>query len=230
MKRIIRILANIALITAILTALPQIAVSQTAKELAKERQQLAKMTKSQLNAKASKEARKEAKKLKKEGWTTVPGALPLEKQLDKSYLMQYEYDEHMFPKYIMGEAMSIGENYDAAKMQALELAKQNLAGQIQTEIAALIENSVANNQMAGDEAASVTRSVMASKNMIVQSIGRVVPVIEVYRVKNNKNREVLVRLAYNSDMAKEAAKKAMRQELEERGDKLHEQLDKLLGF
>ncbi len=32
----------------------------------------------------------------------------------------------MFPKYLMGEAMSIGENYDAARLQAMELAKQSL--------------------------------------------------------------------------------------------------------
>ena len=48
--------------------------------------------------------------------------------------------------------MSIGGNYDAAKMQALELAKQNLAGQIQTEITALIENTVANKQLSAEEA------------------------------------------------------------------------------
>ncbi len=32
-------------------------------------------------------------------------ALPLDKQLDRYYLMQYGYDENMFPKYIMDEAM-----------------------------------------------------------------------------------------------------------------------------
>lgn len=89
--------------------------AQSAKEMAKERKELMKASKAELNDKATKAARKEAKKLKKEGWTTAPGALPLEKQLDKSYLMQYEYDEEMFPKYIMGEAMSIGSNYDAPR-------------------------------------------------------------------------------------------------------------------
>ena len=139
-----------------------ITFAQSAKELAKERKELMKASKAELNDKATKAARKESKKLKKEGWTTAPGALPLEKQLDKSYIMQYEYDEEMFPKYIMGEAMSIGSNYDAAKMQALELAKQNLAGQIQTEVTALIENTVVNEQMVAEQAASITRSVMAS--------------------------------------------------------------------
>lgn len=117
-------------------------IAQISKEQAKERKVFMKSSKSELTQKATKVARKEAKKLSKEGWTTTPGTLPIEKQLDKAYMMSYEYDDNMFPKYIMGEAMSIGENYDAAKMQALELAKQNLAGQIQTEVTALVENTV----------------------------------------------------------------------------------------
>ena len=207
-----------------------ISFAQSAKELAKERKELVKASKAELNEKATKTARKEAKRLKKEGWTTAPGALPLEKQLDKSYLMQYEFDEDMFPKYIMGEAMSVGGNYDAAKMQALELAKQNLAGQIQTEVTALIENTVANEQLEEEQAQSITRSVMASKNLISQSIGRTVPVMELYRTLPNKNKEVLVRIAFNSEMAKKAALKAVKEDLEKKGDELHNQLDELLGW
>ncbi|MDR1682826.1 MAG: hypothetical protein LBS25_05520 [Candidatus Symbiothrix sp.] len=176
------------------------------------------------------DAAKQAKELVKEGWTIAPGALPIERQLDKSYQMQYEVDETGYPKYLFGEAMSVGENYDAAKMQALELAKQNLAGQVQTEVTALIENQVANKQLAEGDAASITQSVLASKNLIVQSIGRVIPISEFYRTTANKNKEVLVRVAYNFDMAKAAAKKAIRQDLEQRGDELSKQLDKVLGF
>lgn len=204
--------------------------AQTTKDIRKERQELRKASKSELNEKATKTARKEAKKLIKEGWVTVPGALPLEKQLDKSYMMQMEYDEDMYPKYLMGEAMSIGENYDAAKMQALELAKQNLAGQIQTEVTALIENSVANKQLANDEAVSVTQSIMGAKNLISQSIGRTITVMECYRVKSNKNKEVLVRIAYNGAMAKAAAKQAIQEELSEKSEEIHKKLDKILGW
>ncbi|WP_303013538.1 hypothetical protein [uncultured Bacteroides sp.] len=204
--------------------------AQSAKDLAKERKENAKLSRSELNEKASKAARKEAKKLKKEGWGTAPGALPMDKQLDKSYTMQYEYDESGYPKYLMGEAMSIGQNYDGAKMQALELAKQNLAGQIQTEITALVENQVANQQLSAEEAATVSKSVMASKNLISQSIGRVITVMEVYRTLSNKNKEVLVRIAYNSGMAKEAAKTAIRKDLEKQGDKMQGQLDNLLKW
>lgn len=204
--------------------------AQTSKEIAKERKEIRKLSKAEFNEKASKDARKEAKRLQKEGWQAAPGALPMEKQLDKSYLMQQEYDENLFPKYLMGEAMSIGENYDAAKMQALELAKQNLAGQIQTEVTALIENTVANKQLQPEEAASVVQSVSAGKNLISQSIGRVLTVVEVYRTVSNKNKEVLVRIAYNAEMAKAAAKQAVREELEKKGEDLHNKLDQLLGW
>lgn len=213
-----------------LVSMSSISYAQSTKEQRMERLEITKASKKELNEKASKNARKEAKKLTKEGWRTAPGALPLEKQLDKSYIMQFQYDSEGFPQYFMAEAMSVGGNYDAAKMQALELAKQNLAGQIQTEITALIENTVANEQMDQGDAASITRSVMASKNLISQSIGRVVPVVETYRVVNGNNKEVLVRIAYNQDMAKAAAKRAIKQDLEQRGDSLHNKLDDLLGW
>lgn len=218
------------LLALVLTMFATSSHAQLTKEQQKERREIQKSSKSSLNEKATKTARKEAKKLKKEGWTSAPGALPLEKQLDKSYLMQMEYDEDMFPKYVMGEAMSIGQNYDAAKMQALELAKQNLAGQIQTEVTALIENTVANKQLEPEDAASVVQSISAGKSLITQSIGRVIPVVEIYRTVSNKNKEVLVRIAYNSTMAKTAAKRAVKEYLEKRGDDLHEKLNELLGW
>ena len=200
------------------------------KELRKERQEVRNLAKKELTAKVDKVVKKEAKRLKKEGWQVKPGALPLEKQLERAYLMQYEYDENLFPKYIMGEASSVGENYDAAKTAALSLAITNLAGQIQTEVTALVDNTVANRQLSAEDAASITESVMASKNLISQSIGRTIPVVEAYRINSKKNNEVLVRLAYNGDMAKEAAKNAVRDELKEKGENLREQLDKVLGF
>ena len=96
---------------------PVNAQSQT--ERIKDYKAMKKLTESELNQKATKSARAEAKKLKKDGWLTAPGALPVEKQLDRSYRMQMEMDDDFLPVYMMGEGMSIGENYDAAKMQAI---------------------------------------------------------------------------------------------------------------
>lgn len=225
MKRLIYAVIALMFITS-----ANVYAEDSTKDRIKERKELAKQSKKDLEQKASKTARKEAKRLTKEGWKVAPGALPLEKQLDRAYQMQYRFDEDGFPDFIFGEATSIGGNYDAAKMQALELAKQNLAGQIQTEVTALIENTVANEQMDQSDAASVTRSVVASKNLISQSIGRVIPVVETYRIVNGNQREVRVYIAYNKSMAKAAAKAAVKQDLEKRGDELHNKLDDLLGW
>ena len=209
---------------------PLLTQAQSFEEAQKERAALRKASKAELNEKATKAARQEAKKLTKAGWLTAPGALPLDRQLDRSYLMQYQFDEDQYPKFIMAEAMSIGENYDGAKMQALELAKQNLAGQIQTEVTTLVESTVANGQLTAEEAATVTKSVAASKSLIWQRLGRVIPVVEVYRTLKNKNKEVLVRIAYNMATARAMVKQAVREDLERQGDNLHKDLDSKLGW
>ena len=204
--------------------------AQDAKEIMKERKAIQKMAKQELAAKVDKATKKEAKRLAKEGWVVSPGARPLEKMLQRSFEMQMQVDENLFPKFIMANAQSIAENYDAAKTAATSLAITNLAGQIQTEVTALIENTVANQQLAAEDAASISETIMSSKNLISQSIGRTIVVVECYRILPNKNREIMVRIAYNGEMAKDAAKKAVREELEKKGDDLHKQLDKVLGF
>ncbi len=202
-----------------------VAYAQTPQESIKQRKEIAKLSNAELNKKASKAARKEAKKLTKEGWKVAPGQLPLEKQLDKSYNMYYEYDESGLPKYIIGDAMSPGATYDAAKMQALELAKTNLAGLIQSEVTALVESTVGNEQITQEQASSVVSTVQASKGLIVQRLGRTFTVIECYKTLPNKTVQVRVTLAYNAKMAIEAAKDVVKAQLEAKGEDLHEQLD-----
>lgn len=215
------------ILTIMLTALMVCSVSyaQSTKETIKERKAIAKLSYSELNKKATKAARKEAKKLGKEGWVVAPGQLPLDKQLDKSYSMYYEYEESGLPKYIVGDAMSPGATYDAAKMQAIELAKTNLAGMIQTEVTALVESTVANEQITQEQAASIVRTVQASKNLIVQRLGRTFTVVECYKTLPNKTVQVRVTLAYNAKMAIDDAKSVIKKQLEEIGEDLHDQLD-----
>lgn len=196
----------------------------------KDRKSMNKYARKELEQRATKEARKAAKAYLKEGWHVSPGQLPLEKQLDRAYLMQYEFDAYGYPAYLMSEAMSVGESYDAAKFQATELAKMNLAGQISSEIVGLVENTVANEQLSPEQSASVSSTVAASKNIISQRIGRVISVVECYRVLPNKNKEVRVQIAYNSSMAMESAKQVVREELEKKGEELHEKLDDILNL
>jgi len=191
---------------------------QSEKELIKE-----------IKDKAVKEARKEAKAFEKQGYHVAPGALPMEKQIEKAWMKQYEEDDSGFPKYIVATGNSVAGSQSAAKLQATELAKLELAGTISTQVAALIENSVANNQMTNEDAVTVTKTVAASKNIIAQELGRIITLFEIYRDKG-QNVETNVRIAYNAEMAKEAAKKVIRKKLEEETEVAHEKLEKMMNF
>ena len=115
-----------------------------------------------MRSKAYKMARKEARKFQKANWYVAPGALPMDKQIEKAWELQYEEDDDGYPLYIVAAGNSVAETQSAAKLQATELAKLELAGLVQSNIAALIENSIANNQLNNEEAASVTKTVAAS--------------------------------------------------------------------
>jgi len=182
-----------------------------------------------LKTKATRSARKEAKKYMKDGFYVANGALPLDKQLENAWLKQLTLDEDGLPQYIVETGNSVAETQTAAKIQAQETAKLNIAGTITTQVAALIENNIANQQLNNEDAASVTKVVAASKNLIAQELGRTLMLIEMYK-KIGKNVECDIRLAYDYKNAKETAKKVIRQELEKQTDILQQKLDGLMNF
>lgn len=145
----------------------------------------------------TKEVKKEAKRLKKDGWAVTPGALPIETQLAKSFRMQAETDAHFQPKYVFGEAQSLGEFYDAAKMTATAIAKSDLAQKISSQITSLVEGQLKNEQLPQDQAISVSQVCEEFKSICEQKLGTVIPVMELQRTKKNGNKEVLLRTAYD---------------------------------
>ncbi|MGV8136016.1 MAG: hypothetical protein AB2L20_12440 [Mangrovibacterium sp.] len=195
-----------------------VSYAQTEKEVTKE-----------LKSKALKGARKEAKEMERDGHYIAPGALPLERQLEGAWIKQMQNDESGYPLYIVATGNGVAETQTAAKLQATEMAKFELAGTIQTNVAALIESNIGNAQLNAEEATSVTEISGAIKNIIAQEIGRVIPLVETYK-KVGKGIEANVRVAYNSEIAKEAAKKVLREELKERTKIQHEKLEKLMNF
>lgn len=182
-----------------------------------------------LNARAPREVRQTAKDYENEGYKVAVGAPTIEMQLTEAWLKQQETDENGYPKFFVGNATSVGETQIAAKLQATEAAKLDLAGQIASSVAALIENNIANSQMNTEEAASVTKTVAASKSLIAQKLGRTLPLVELYR-NIGKNMEANVSIAYSQDMAMETAKKSIRENLEDETDLMQDKLDRLMDF
>ena len=165
-----------------------------------------------LQKKAIKEARKEAKKLEKEGFKTPVGKLPLAKQLETAWEKQAELDTEGNPYWYIASSRAVGGNQSAAALQATNAAKIDLAGQIQTKVSQLIEAKVANDDMGQEEAAT---------------LGRTIPLVEVYKTLPNKNVEVMVTIGYSMQSANQAAVQAIRKELAAKSEELAKQLDKL---
>lgn len=204
--------------------------AQTTTEIMKERAELVKMTKAELNERATKSARKAAKEYRKDDWKVAPGNLPIEKQLDRSYQMELQLDEKGYPKYVTGEAQSVGDTFDAALMQANELARINLAENIQKELTIIAESNIANSQEARMDATSVVETIMASKSLVEQKIGRVIPVVELYRELRAGRKEVRIVIAYGYEDAIAIAKEALREELKKKTEELQEEVNDLLDL
>lgn len=174
------------------------------------------------------EVKREARDYTEKGYYPAIGT-SIERQLTNALLKEQELDEKGLPKYLVATGRAVAETQIAAKLQATEAAKLELAGSMQSNIAALIKNNFANAQLNQEESSSVTKTVAASMNMIAQELGRVIPLIEIYK-DINKNIEANVRVAYNSEMAMEAAKKVVRKQLEEETNILQDKLEKLMKF
>lgn len=181
-------------------------------------------------ANPAKDAKKEGKKLMNEGWKSAPGKLPIVTQLENAYTKQLETDENGYPKFIIGDAMSVGENFDGAKFQATELAKLDVAGKIASDITAIIDSQVANKQLEPSEAATLAETVGASKNLISKRLGAVIPLMECYRILPNKNTEVRVMVGYSNALAKKVVKEAIQEELKDKGQNLMDKLNKAIGL
>lgn len=180
-----------------------------------------------LQKKAIKDARKQAKQLTKEGFRTPVGKLPLDKQLETAWQKQAEMDTDGNPWWYIASSRAIGGNQSAAAMQATNTAKIDLAGQIQTKVSQLIEAKVANDDLGQEEAASLSNAVAASKSVISATLGRTIPLVEVYRTLPNKNVEVQVTLGYSQQAATQTAIKAIRDELAKKSEELAKKLDEL---
>ena len=184
------------------------------------------VTDSKLQKKIERAAKKEAKAMVKEGWKTI--GLPLEKQLCRYYAYIYDFDENGFPNYFMGTGQSVMKTYDAARMQATELARSEIARSVDQMVIKLIEDMVGDEH---DDAAIIfaTQSELHCLSLNSEIMG-VVPVVEAFRDLPNTNREVQMRLALKDAVSKviDKYKSALCDELRKRGLKLSEKTMKLL--
>ena len=213
----------------VFTLLMALCLSTTVVMAQNTKKEKAKQARAELKEKASKAARKEAKRLTKEGWRVAAGALPLEKQLDRSFQFELDVDDDMNPAYVQGQGRSTASSYDAARLQATELARQQLISKISSETTAMVDNLVANKQLEADQAATITTTMSEGKTIFSQKLGRVLTVLEIEREIANKNKEVEVRVFTKQSEVEKIARDAIRETLEQKGMQMSEELKDIMS-
>jgi len=213
MKNIIKLLA---IVLSLLIIIPVSA--QNTKAIEKE-----------IKEKAMKDARKEAKRLKKEGFKVAPGQLPMDKQIESTWIKRYESDNEGNKLWFISDARALGETHTAAKMQAYEVAKLNMAGQIGTEVKGLMETTIANAQIDAVAAESITETIASAQSIVAARIGRTTTLFEADRSVGT-NTEIFVTVGYSYNDAMNLAKDIIGKELKEKAKIQAEELEQILDF
>lgn len=170
---------------------------------------------------------KEADRMAKEGWV-VPAGKPL---LFKQLLRGQEYAEkEEAGEVCLGVGKSTGQTYDAARFQALENAKLEIARNLGSEITGLVENQLGNTQLTDEEAASLTSIAGGAVNKIAQKLGRVITVIDIFKVLPNKNVQVELTVAYDAKQAEAIANQTISAELASKSNNLLNKVHSLLDY
>ncbi len=183
----------------------------------------------ELKSSSIKDARKEARKMKKQGFKPFPGGLPLEMQLQDSWVKQLETNAEGHEKYLYADGNGVGKTQTAAEFQAMEVAKLQLAGQISNEVVQIIEGKIANEQIDRETGNSLTKLVSGSKNYVIESLPYVKPRLKVIREVGKRDVEVQVKLFYSYEEAlvatQASAERAAREQMEEKADELIDEID-----
>lgn len=166
----------------------------------------------QLSKANQKLLKKQLKEFKAEGWKVNPGQLPLETQLTKAFTSQSEVDAMGYEVWIVGEGRSTGSIYDAARTQALTVAKGEIATKMRTDMTSTIEQDLANEQFGADEAESIAKTIVSQQGRSIdQQLNRPKTLMECWRKLPNGNTEVLIRCAISADTVSKLAKEAIKQ-------------------
>lgn len=146
----------------------------------------------------NKQARKVAKSWIKGGWN-VKGDLPLDNQLALVWKKSAELDEAGMPRFITVQSEAVADNYNEARIAAMELAKMRIASSISENVEALVESELKNDQINLDGNQSKESFMARSKSKAIQKLGGVVPAVECWRECADKSVEVRVIVLYDTD-------------------------------
>lgn len=180
--------------------------------------------------KAEKDAKKQTKVLVKEGWKVAPGLPSIELQQLKAAKINNTTDDNFNSKFVMGSAQAVAPSYDAAKYQATELAKIDIAGKISSELAGIAKTNIGNQQIDPEKAENIVKTIGAYKSFVATKLTNIISCIDMYKQDATGQYTVSIGIFYNKEEAIKASMKEIRDQMMKESEDLANELDDLLGL
>ncbi|MBR2637447.1 MAG: hypothetical protein IKD40_01205 [Bacteroidaceae bacterium] len=215
------------LVVAVISAFTVQSFAQSAIDLAKKRNKLSKVLKEN-EIKPNKDEKKLAKKYEREGWTVPVGEKSIAYQIAMSnyYADQEMVDEELegednnIPRYISSSSTAKAGTYNMANTAARTTAQATIASLISTDIISTLTDTNGNVQTNANQVESLDEMIQELKSITNQSLTGGVQVGAMYRMDENGNYEVQIRLAYDKKILMANMKKKLAKEFGEEADEL----------
>ena len=186
--------------------------------------------KKDLKSGAVRDNKKTAKELKKEGWTIMPGKLPMERQIQDAQYAELDETAEGEKRFFVGSHTAIGGNYTAAKQMADDRARLELAAAVNAMVAQKIEQQIANKDFGDGDLQVIDEFVSANKSVVAAQLSGITPVLEIYRPLPKGQVEVRTMVKVDAQKALKAAREALRPGLAAKAENLARSLDLILPY
>lgn len=143
-------------------------------------------------------------------WKVIEGKPSIEEQSLREIEMELDFDQRYFPINIEGQAKSIARTYELALEKALILARENLIGTIQHEVLMQLAKADFVKSFGVETSQIIVEAVHDTYDYMLESLGETETVMEFYNSSNYNSSEVMVRIFYPGDKAKEDFMKAIK--------------------
>jgi hypothetical protein len=179
--------------------------------------------------KIARDTKKEVKKLEKEGWTNLPGDMPIGQQLNNAWAKEGEVDDEGLPKWVVATGESVAEFQSVAEMNALELAKLRLVSLLESQMRSVVETEQGNNRIDPQTAASISKTMEVATNKVSKKLSRVMPIVKLQKTVKGKNIQIQVKIAYNYALARKAILDEMKLELQNETEEMRNKYESFLN-
>lgn len=178
--------------------------------------------------KTEKLGKEEAKKREKENWSVMEGSLPMTQQFEENYTRRYMLDDDGEPLYFFGHGSFTTDDKSAAYKFACQAARQDIASQLESEMAEAFNTDIRSSKLSSEESVSVKDVFAQGKEVVSAKLAGVRPLVKIYR-RDKFQYTVEVEMYYSREKARELARQAAREELSKKDPGLTKLVDDVLN-